>query len=493
MQYLPTLLVDGYKVGHIRQYPKGTTLVYSNLTARKGRDSSFDGIVFYGLQAFIKEYLIDQFNKNFFNKPLDEVLKQYARRIDNYLGKGAMTYDHIADLHKLGYLPICIKAVPEGTFVPYGVPCLTIYNTDPKFFWITNSLETLMSTELWKSCTSATSSRQFRKTFEKWSKITVSDEPNPFVMFQGHDFSFRGMSGVADAALSGSAHLLSFVGTDTVPAIDFLEYYYGANVEKELVGVSVPATEHSVMCMGLEESERETFRRLVEDVYPSGIVSIVSDTWDFWNVITNIIPSLKTSIMARNGKTVCRPDSGCPVKIIVGDPNAPVDSPEYKGAIQCLDETFGHTITSKGYKVLDSHIGLIYGEQITRERQEQILSGLAAKGYASDNVVLGVGSYNYQYVTRDTHGFAIKATYGETEDGTMAIYKAPKTDTDGVKKSAKGLLKVYRKDGKLTLQDQVDWSQQAEGELEVVFFNGKLTRYDTLAEIRALVESGLHL
>jgi nicotinamide phosphoribosyltransferase len=483
----PALLVDGYKVGHVFQYPEDTTFVYSNLTPRKSRSGTGDGVIFFGLQYFVMEYLMQRFEQEFFARSVEEVLSSYQTRIDAYLGKGAISYDHIRALHKHGHMPIRIKAVKEGTLVPYGVPMLTICNTAPEFFWVTNMLETLMSAVLWKGCTSATSAHQFRQRFEHYSKMTVSDAANPFIDWQGHDFSFRGMSGVEDAMVSGAAHLLSFTGTDTVPAIDFLESYYGADAQRELVGGSVSATEHSVMCMGLLESERETFRRLIEDVYPKGIVSIVSDTWDFWNVITVILPSLKDAIMARDGKVVIRPDSGDPVKIVNGDPSAKPGSPEFKGAIRCLDEIFGSTMTAKGYRLLNSHIGLIYGDSITNERQEQILSGLAKNGYASDNIVLGIGSFNYQYVTRDTHGFAMKATFGSTRSkGDVAIYKDPKTD-DGTKRSARGLLRLDRVDGKIVLRQEVSRKDEEGGLLETVYEDGKVVRKQTLAEIRAIV------
>lgn len=481
---LPTLLVDGYKVGHVFQYPADTDFVYANLTPRKSRQPNGSGVVFFGLQYFIQEYLIRQFNENFFAQPVEAVMAAYRRRIDNYLGKDAITYAHIRALHQHGKLPIKIKALKEGTLVPHGVPMLTICNTDPKFFWVTNMLETIMSAVLWKACTSATSAQRFRAAFERFSALPVSSHPNPFIDWQGHDFSFRGMSGLEDASISGAAHLLSFTGTDTIPAIDFLETYYGADATKELVGGSVSATEHSVMCMGLEDAEQETFRRLIEDVYPTGIVSIVSDTWDFWNVLTNILPALKPQILARDGKVVIRPDSGHPEKIINGDPDAPPGSPESKGAIRLLDEIFGSTKTERGYKLLDSHVGLIYGDNITQERQEKILAGLERNGFASDNIVLGIGSYNYQYVTRDTHGFAVKATFGTTRTrGDMAIYKDPKTD-DGTKRSARGLLRVDRIDGVLTLRDKASRADEAGGELETVFEDGILKRFQSLADIR---------
>lgn len=480
----PILLKDGYKVGHKFQYPAGTTLVYANLTPRKSRNEAIQEIVFFGLQYFIKEYLVRQFDEHFFSQPKAAVLEAYARRIDNYLGKDAITYDHIAALHDLGYLPLEIKALPEGTLVPVRVPVFTIKNTLPEFFWLTNMLETLLSAITWKPCTSATTAFQYLRTFTRYAAETVGDDRS-FIPWQGHDFSFRGMSGIEDAVMSGAGHLLSFAGTDTIPAIDFLETYYHADCAQELVGGSVAATEHSVMCMGTQDDELGTFERLITEVYPKGIVSIVSDTWDFWQVITDFLPALKETILAREGKVVIRPDSGDPVKIIVGDEDAIPGSPEYKGAITCMWETFGGAITEKGYKLLDSHIGLIYGDSITTERQEAILEGLKRKGFASYNVVLGIGSYTYEYVTRDTFGFAMKATYGEVNGVGRAIFKDPKTD-DGTKKSAKGLMQVYRNPntGKLELKDECSWEEEAQGELKTVFKDGKITIDHTLAEIR---------
>lgn len=487
MKILPVLLKDGYKVGHREQYPEGTTLVYSNFTPRKSRNAEITEIVFFGLQYFIKEYLMRQFDEAFFQRSKAEVLAQYQRRIEHYLGKDCITYDHIGALHDLGYLPLEIKALPEGTRVPMKIPVVTIWNTKPEFFWLTNMLETMMSAILWKPCTSATTAAIYGKTFVQYAQETVGDDVS-FVPWQGHDFSFRGMSGLEDAMMSAAAHLLTFRGTDTIPAIDFLETYYQANCETSLIAGSVPATEHSVMCMGTPEKEIETFERLIETVYPKGVVSIVSDTWDFWQVVTEFLPQLKSKIMARDGKVVIRPDSGDPVKIIVGDAEAPVGTPAYKGAIECLWETFGGTMTQKGYKLLDSHIGLIYGDSITPARQLAILEGLKAKGFASYNVVLGIGSYTYEYVTRDTFGFAMKATYGEVNHVGRAIFKDPKTD-NGTKKSAKGLMSVHRDPltNQLILQDDCTWEQEATGELKTVFRDGKLLVDWTLEEVRANV------
>ncbi|KKM08514.1 hypothetical protein LCGC14_1723840 [marine sediment metagenome] len=417
------------------------------------------------------------------------MIAEYQRRVDNYLGPGAVTVDHIAELHDVGYLPLLIKAVPEGTVVPLRVPMLTIRNTVPEFFWLTNALETLMSSVMWHPCTSATTALEYRRVFERFAKET--GVPLEFVLWQGHDFSFRGLTGPETAALSGAAHLLSFTGTDTVPAIDLLEKYYGADSDKELVGGSVPATEHSVMCMGLQDDEKVTFKRLLTETYPAGILSVVSDTWDFWKVMNVYLPELKAEIMARDGKLVVRPDSGDPVKIICGDSDA--NTPwERGGAIQVLWEIFGGKVNKTGFRELDPHIGLIYGEAITLQRQEEILSGLKDKGFASTNVVFGIGSYTYQYVTRDTYGFAIKSTFGATlSRGDLPIFKDPVTDS-GLKKSAKGLLRVDRDDnGELIVLEDVSWQDEQGGELQVIFEDGLTCNRQSLKQIRARIEAQL--
>jgi nicotinamide phosphoribosyltransferase len=234
--------------------------------------------------------------------------------------------------------------------------------------------------------------------------------------------------------------------------------------------------------MGTIEDEIGTFRRLVCEVYPKGIVSIVSDTWDLWKVLSEYLPILKSQILNRDGKVVIRPDSGDPVQIICGNPKGNNDN-ERKGVIQLLWETFGGSTNSKGFKELDSHIGAIYGDSITVERATQICERLKEKGFASTNVVLGIGSYTYQYNTRDTFGFAMKATYGEVNGQGREIFKDPITD-DGTKKSAKGLMKVELENGTYKLIDQVTWEKEKQGELKEVFRDGKLLIDQTLTEIR---------
>lgn len=485
----PLNAIDFYKADHRRQYPVETEYVYANFTPRSSRLAKMlpdfdDKIVFFGLQGFIKHFLIETWNEGFFNQPKAKVVAAYKRRMDNSLGEGAVPVEHIEALHDLGYLPLKIKALEEGSRVNIKVPVLTIINTDPNFFWLTNYIETVLSAELWKSCTTATIAYEYKRLLTQYAEKTGA--PLDFVPVQGHDFSSRGMSGIYDAAQSGVGHLTSFIGTDSVSSIDYAEEYYNAT---GIVGVSVPATEHSVMCMGSEESEIETFRRLICELYPSGVVSIVSDTWDFWRVITEFSVELKSDILKRQpnalglAKVVFRPDSGDPVKIICGDPDAERDSPAYKGAVQCLWEIFGGTKTAQGYKVLNERVGLIYGDSITLERAQNILKGLETKGFASNNLVFGIGSYTYNYLTRDTFGFAVKATWGQVNGVGRELFKDPVTDS-GVKKSAKGLLRVEQTNNGFELFDQQSFEQENMGVLQTVFENGQLLRECSLDQIR---------
>lgn len=463
---LPVLLCDYYKLSHRFQFPKGTSFVYSNWIPRKSLIEGISKVVGFGFQPFVIEYLVDYFNEEFFEKDIKEIVRIYKRMIKHTLFVDDVDTQHIEDLHALGYLPIEIKAVAEGTLVPLGTPLLTIENTDPKFFWLTNFLETMMSAELWQPATASTIALEYKKILTKYALETVGNTDH--VQFQAHDFSFRGMQGVPGGTKSAMAHLTAFVGTDTVPAIDALERYYFANIEKELVGTSIPATEHSVMCAHGQD-ELASFREFITETYPSGYVSIVSDTWDFWNVIGTVLPALKEDIMNRDGKVVIRPDSGVPEDIIcgkeytsaedlyldeyeteeealheyfsemwshskksahdhgdksfeveyrnldgvlkraefevlhvqqfevacIGDSNLTIteleDTLENKGLVQALYELIGGTVNDLGYIELDSHIGAIYGDGITLKRAEEICRRLKAKGYASSNIVLGVG------------------------------------------------------------------------------------------------------
>lgn len=477
------LLADFYKLSHRSMYPEGTEIVYSTWTPRASRMSGVNHVVVFGFQAFIKNYLIDLFNEQFFAKDKAVIISEYKRLLKHTLGVAEPETAHIEALHDLGYLPLSIKALPEGAVVPLRMPILTVQNTRHEFFWLTNYIESLASCELWQALTSATIAHEFRKLLDDAAMETVGN--TDFVPFQGHDFSFRGMSSLQSAMSSGMGHLLSFVGTDTVPAIMAAEELYGANVEEELVGCSIPATEHSIQCAYGDDDEY--LRRMMCDVHPVGLVSIVSDGYDFWDVIGRVIPALKNTIMARDGKVVIRPDSGDPVLIICGDPRGATEL-ERKGAVEALFDIFGGTVTEQGYKVLDGHIGLIYGDAITLDRADEIIERLKAKGFASINVVFGIGSYTYQYNTRDTFGLALKSTLCVVNGKERQIFKNPKTD-DGTKKSQKGRVAVFEHEAVPVLaywNDEHSLFEEIQGDcLREIYRDGKLLVDDSFAVIRS--------
>lgn len=440
------LTADFYKLSHREQYPEGTTKVYSTLTPRSNAHAPWSNqVVFFGLQYFIKEYLMKRFDEEFFQVPLDEVVALYTDFVTNTLGKETVAVDHLIALHNLGYLPLSIQALPEGTLAPMRCPVMVVENTHPDFFWLTNFVETMLSTTIWQPITSATLAHKYREVLDEYAIKTTGSTIG--VDWQGHDFSMRGMSSEQSAMASGMGHLVSFKGSDTIPAIFGAHAYYNAPLTADTAS-SIPASEHSISCSYGQTDELELFKHLLTNVYPTGLFSVVSDTWDFWKVVTEYIPSLKDIIMARDGKLVVRPDSGNPEDIICGTvlTFGKGSTAEEKGLIECLWDTFGGTVNELGYKVLDSHIGAIYGDSITLERAKAIVSRLEAKGFASTNIVLGIGSFSYQYHTRDTFGFAVKATYAVVNGEERMLFKDPKTD-DGTKRSQRGRVAVgYKED-----------------------------------------------
>lgn len=556
----PLLLCDSYKLGHADQYPNGTEFIFSNFTPRSIKHaltSVFGGkaldnlisdkrIVMFGLQAVLKD-MAEIWDKGFFQRDKTVVVDEFLQTILNYVDEPTLERmkSRVSALHDYGRLPIKVNALEEGSLVSAKVPVFTICNTEKEFYWITNYLETWLSANLWKVMTSATIARVYRQIITHFAKETgVIETHKAFLDWQCHDFSMRGMSGVHDAKLSGLGHLTSFTGSDTLIASQYAKEMYGDGlVENYLYAGSVPATEHSVMCLGSALlDEKGLFKNLITQVYPTGVVSIVSDTWDYWKVLTEYLPELKTDALNRNGKLVIRPDSGNPVHIIAGynvqanlaslnelEQQASALYEEYKlnsqddmcvvyvenedayyqivesdgkytfktvekhivkGSIETLWQTFGGTesqgIDGKVYRTLNEHIGLIYGDSITVERCYQILSRLKERSFSSVNVVFGVGSFTYNYHTRDTLGFAMKATYGVVNGVGYNVFKSPKTDADNMKKSATGLLRVVN--GELEEQYQLKQGETVltydQGELKTVFNDGKFVKTTNLAEIR---------
>jgi nicotinic acid phosphoribosyltransferase len=484
----PLFHIDSYKLDHRRvaELAGHVEKMYSNFTNRGSRIEDIDHVVHFGLRAFLQNYAIDSFVP-FFEASEDEVAALYEERVTQVVGPNDIGSDHIRALHRLGYLPLQFAAVPEGTPVPLRVPSFTVENTIPEFHWLTNYIESVLSSSVWQASTSATIAHRLRKYLDKEALETSGQIAT--VDWQGHDFSYRGMSSSETAAASGAGHLLSFTGTDSLVSLDWVDYFYPSEygAENGLIGGSVPATEHSVMCVGIETlGERELFNRTL-DLYPTGIFSMVSDTFNLWTVLTDFLPSLKEKILARDGRLVVRPDSGDPVLILTGNPDAEAGSPENKGVVQLLWETFGGNVNEQGYKELDTHVGVIYGDSITFDRAHSIIEKLKENGFASTNVVLGVGSFTYQYNTRDTFASAMKATYTEVDGKAHNLRKDPITDS-GLKKSATGRLAVALNDeGDMYLIENATAEQEAASLLQPVWKDGKFITTQSFADVRKVL------
>jgi nicotinamide phosphoribosyltransferase len=502
---------DGYKIGHKKMLAKDTTRLYGTWIPRsvKYAPKGVTKIVSFGQQLVVR-WLHDEFQENFFNLP-EQVAVDFEKDMSMYLG---MDYDasHFVRLHRLGYLPIKVKALPEGIETNPNIPHMTFINTVDGFAWLTLYLETIISSLAWKPSTSATIALQYKRNVVEW--VMKTDPANAFLIpFLCHDFSARGLS-PWDMLSSGLGHASSFLGSDTIICIPGSRYYYN-EPEDQVAIYSVNASEHSVSTTKIfTVGEQQMIADWLVD-FPKGILSIVSDTFDLWKLITEYLPANKEAIMARDGKLVIRPDSGDPVDIICGsedwtesDENfddasrGTYSTPEEKGVIELLWDIFGGTVNEQGYKVLDPHIGAIYGDSITLDRQIQIYERLEAKGFAATNIVLGVGSFTYQMNTRDTLGFAAKGAWFEVleldpiantpdENGVLGfkkvgynIYKDPVTD-DGTKKSLKGKQAVFQNDNlEYYCIGECDDTTESRGCLQVIYENGEFHNQTSLSEIR---------
>lgn len=445
-----------------------------------------DKMVFFGLQAFIKEYLIDYFNENFFSLTEDEVLELYTDSMDIQIGRENYDLDKIIKLYSFGYLPLEIRALPEGTLVPMGVPCIEITNTHDDFAWLVQWIECILQVELWKPCCHATIGYMYRQIADKWHGKTVENVSSSMACA---DFGMRGMSCMDEATRCSASWLLSFDKTSTIPAINYINKYYNADCKNNGLGIGAVSTEHSVMGANYSiDGDEVTFvKRLLNELYPNTSFSMVSDTYDYWNMVNNILPQVKEDIMNHNGKLLVRPDSGDIVDISVR-------------TVEKLWEIFGGTVNSKGYKVLDPHIGIIYGDGCTLSNVDTIWSELEKRGFAANCIAYGVGAFCFSAIvengklivaTRDTFGIAMKATYGIINGKKLMIYKDPKTDTSKLKKSHKGCCEVYTdENGELMCRDEL-LEMSNNTLLTTVFKDGELVREDTFLDIRNRLYGGI--
>lgn len=480
------LLSDTYKQCHDRMYPVGLTKLVSYWVPRKSMLETQDKMVFFGLQAFIKEYLIEYFNENFFGLVEERILELYTDSMDIQIGRENYDLDKIVGLHKLGYLPLEIRALPEGTLVPMGVPCIEITNTHDDFAWLVQWIECILQVELWKPCCHATIGYMYRQVADKWYAKTV-EGISPAMACA--DFGMRGMSCMDEAVRCSASWLLSFNKTSTIPAINYMDRYYNADCRNNGLGIGAVSTEHSVMGANYSiDGDEVTFvRRLLNELYPNTSFSMVSDTYDYWNMVNNILPQVKEDVMKHNGKLLIRPDSGDIVDISVK-------------TVEKLWEIFGGTVNAKGYKVLDAHIGIIYGDGCTLSNVDTIWTELEKRGFAANCIAYGVGAFCFSavvengkliVVTRDTFGIAMKATYGIINGKKLMIYKDPKTDTSKLKKSHKGCCEVSTdKNGELVCRDELlDMSENTL--LTTAFQNGELVREDSFLDIRERLYGGM--
>ena len=585
-KYNPLLLIDFYKACHAEQYPKNLTRMVSYYTPRMSRLKDIDEVTMFGLQGFIREYLIEGFNDNFFNRPEEEVMTEYERIMTYTLGKDACDVEKIRKLHKLGYLPIGIAAIPEGMRTKVGVPQIEIWNTHPDFVWVVNTIETMLSCSMWHTQVAAEVGRRYRKVVDKWVERTCDSTVNPRKMIG--DFSMRGQHSVESAIKASAAWLLSFDNTATVPAIMWLEDNYNCDCTKETVGFGAISTEHSVMCSNyaVDGDEITQIKRLLTEIYPNHNFSMVSDSYDYWRLVTELLPQCKEEIMNHNGTLLVRGDSGNPVEILAGKNIYHLDPVEYEdelfvnkdytvdwlaewaydnsiensatyyfrmddryfavavdvnwsyergawtdheydfvdnytfgweeiqpnaellGTVWALDQIVGHTINSKGYKVLNPKLKAIYGDSIIPDYANEVYRRLENQGYAANNVVMGAGSMSMMALvgrdadtnslvfagecngtncgpyTRDTFGIAVKATYAEDKDGNpIMIYKQPKALS--WKKSQKGCCEVAL-DGQ-SYTDGHTWEERDDSFnnlLRLVFGNGEFYKEYSLEQVK---------
>lgn len=479
----PLLNTDSYKLSHRIMYPEGLQEVESNYTNRKSRVDGINHVVNFGLQAWLAD--LQESYERFFAADKATVIQEYKDNIATFVSPG-FDLSHVEALHDLGYLPLQFSQVAEGTLVPIGVPSILIKSTHKDFAWLVNYIESDMSAGIWHPSTVATLAWNLRRVFEKAARATGG--AIEAVDFQLHDFSYRGQVNREAAASSGAAHLTSFFGSDAVPSVPWVNHFYGGE-NNGLIAASVPATEHSVMCAFGRANEIDAFEHQL-DLFPEGILSVVSDTYSLRQVIEDFLPKLKDKIEARDGKLVIRPDSGDPADIICGTVREFGEGKTFheKGAIEALWDLFGGTVNEEGFKVLSDKIGLIYGDGMYKERIEDINSRLKAKGFASTNWVAGIGSYSYQMITRDTFGSAVKATFVVVNGEGRNIQKDPEDD-DGTKKSATGRLAVLTKaDGTLYLVEEAEPWQIENSLIKPVWQDGKFLREYTFAEVRANVK-----
>lgn len=460
------LMADAYKYSHQKLYYPGTNKIYSYLESRGGQ---FDNTVFFGLQYLLKKYLQGEV---FTTEKIDEAEKlmtQVFGRTDVF---DRTKFDYIVAQHG-GRLPVRIKAVAEGSVVPVSNVLMTIENTDPECFWLTNFLETLLM-QVWYPCTVATLSREIKLIVTNYFEETADDASESAIDFVLNDFGFRGVSSVESAALGGAAHLINFSGSDTIMGSILAKDFYGA---EKMMGMSVPATEHSVCTLLGEEGELEVFKHIL-DSYPTGIIACVSDAYNIFRACSDYWgDALKEQVLKRDGVLVIRPDSGDPVFTLLK-------------TFDILFDQFGYTINSKGYKVLPKQVRVLQGDGINIDSIRSIYSALKINGISAENLVLGMGGALLQKVDRDTQKFALKCAYAEINGEGKDISKHP-VEIDGrgnfvqsFKISKAGKQKLILTEGGYKTVREEEFPEQ-EDQLKTVFENGEIVSFIYFDQVRS--------
>lgn len=459
------LLADAYKYSHHKLYVPGTSFIYSYMESRGGL---FDETVFYGLQYFLKAYLAGPVITAEKIKEAGEMLPEVFGRTDVY---DPSRFEYILQKHG-GHLPVRIRAVPEGSVIPVKNVLMTIENTDPACYWLTNFLETLLM-QVWYPSTVATLSREIKKVVKKYYDATASAASFAGIDLVLNDFGFRGASSVEGAGLGGSAHLVNFSGSDTLVASTFAKrYYYAATAP----GLSIPATEHSIVTLLGEEGEAKIFKHVL-DMFPTGVVACVSDSYNIFRACEEYWGTqLKDQVLARDGTLVIRPDSGDPVKTLLK-------------VFEILMGKFGFALNEKGYKVLPPQVRVIQGDGISYQSIPEIYAALQQAGISAENLVLGMGGALLQRVNRDTQEFALKCSFAEINGKAVDVQKSPvELDSEGnlrtsFKKSKAGKLKLVKESGEYkTLRE--DEAAGLKDLLETVFEDGRIVKKQSFEHIR---------
>ena len=475
-------LTDSCKTSHWKQYPKGTTKVYSYLESRGGK---FKSTVFYGLQIILKKYFTGQV-------VTEEKIKRAKKLWEAHLGPGFFNeagWRHILEKHN-GYLPIRIKAVPEGTSVPVSNVLAVVENTDPEVPWLTNYIETILL-QVWYPITVCTLSHEIKKVLIDYLKKTTdydSEKINSIVSFMLHDFGYRGASSVESAGIGGSAHIVNFMGTDTVAALEYVMEYYNTD---NVMAFSIPASEHSTITSWGSENEVKAFENML-DSYPTGLVACVSDSFDIIRACREYWGGqLKEKILNRNGRLVIRPDSGDPVQTL-------------KAVFKVLWEQFGGEINSKGFKVLHPNVRVIQGDGVNYESIGQICEMMIQEGFSVENIAFGMGGALLQKVDRDTQKFAFKCSSIIINGEEIDVRKNPieinerGERVESFKKSKAGRLKLIEDDSfdgagndSPNYHTHEHSTDETGDQLVEVFLNGELMKEWTFEEIRERANQSL--